>query len=100
VQLTEQLDEICDAIQMAILVKFPVKLFSPSLFQSILRNITLHLPRGYEIIAGTMTVNIHQYYKLSKVAVLANSHYIKLILYISLNAAHNHFTLYRILYRI
>jgi len=65
--------------------------------QSILRNITLHLPEGYELIAGTRTEDINQYYKLSKVSIVANSHSIKLILHIPLKSADHSFTLYKII---
>jgi len=58
-QLTQQLDEILDAIQLAISGSLSIKLISPSSLQSILRNITLHLPEGYELIAGTTTEYIH-----------------------------------------
>ena len=63
----------------------------------ILRNITLHLPEGYELIAGTRTENIHQYYKWSKVSIVANSHSIKLILHIPLKSADHSFMLYKII---
>jgi len=53
-----------------------MKLISPSLLQSILRNVTLHLPEGYELIAGTRPKDIHQYYQLSEVCIVSYSHYI------------------------
>jgi len=81
-QLTQQLDEMFNTIQVAISGSPSMKLISPSSLQSILRNITLHLPEGFEMIAGTRTKDIHQYYKLSKVSIIANSHCIKLILHI------------------
>jgi len=74
-----------------------MKLISPSSLQSILRNITLHLPEEYELIAGTRTEDIHQYYKLSKVSIVANSNCIILILHIPLKSADHHFTLYKII---
>jgi len=58
-QLTQQLDEIFDAIQLDISGSLSMKLISPSSLQSILRNVTLHLPEGYELIAGTRTEDIH-----------------------------------------
>ena len=66
-QLTHRLDEIFDATQLAISGSLSMELISPSSLQSILRNITHHLPEGYELIAGTRTEDIYQYYKLSKV---------------------------------
>jgi hypothetical protein len=60
-QLTQKLDAIVDAIQLANSGSLSMKLLSPSSLQSILRNITLHLPEGYELIAGTRTEEIYQY---------------------------------------
>ena len=96
-QLTQQLDEIFDAIQLAISGNLSMKLISPSSLQSVLRNITLHLPKGYKLIASTRTKDIHQYYKLSKVSIVANSHSLKLILHIPLKSAGHSFTLYKII---
>jgi len=94
-QLTQQLDEIFDTIQLAISGSLSMKLISLSSLQSILRNITLHLPEGYELIAGTRTEDIHQYYKLSKVSIVASSHSIKHIFHISLKSVVHSFTLYK-----
>jgi hypothetical protein len=73
-----------------------MKLISPSSLQSILKNITLHLPEGYELIAVTRTEDIHQYYKLSEVSIVANSHCSKLI-HIPLKSMDLSFTLYKII---
>jgi hypothetical protein len=94
-QLSQQLDEIFDSIKLAISGSFSMKLISPSSLQCILRNITLHLPEGYELIAGTRTEDIHQYYKLSKVSIVAIFHCIKLIIHISVKAKDLSFTLYK-----
>jgi hypothetical protein len=96
-QLTQQLDEIFDTIQLAISGSLSMKLISSSSLQSILRNITLHLPKGYELIAGTRTEDIHQYYKLSKVSIVANSHCIKLIIHTPLESINLSFTLNKII---
>jgi hypothetical protein len=58
-QLTQKLGEIFDTIKLAISGSVSMKLISPSSLQSILRNITLHLPEGYELIAGSRTEDIH-----------------------------------------
>ena len=63
----------------------------------VLRNITLHSPEGYELIAGTRTEDFRQYYKLSRVSIVANSHSIKLILHIPLKSIDHSFTLYKII---
>jgi len=74
-----------------------MKLISPSSLQSILRNVTLHLPEGYELIAGTRTKDIHQYYKLSKLSIVANFHCIKLIIHITLKFVDHSFMPYKII---
>jgi len=96
-QLTQQLDEIFDAIQLAISESLPIKLISPSSLQSILRNVKLLLPVGYKQIAGTRTEDIHQYYKLCKVSIVAKFHCIKLIIHISLKSVDHSFMLYKII---
>jgi len=47
-----------------------MKLISSCSLQSTLRNITLHMPEGYELIAGTRTEDIYQYYKFRKCQLL------------------------------
>jgi hypothetical protein len=74
-----------------------MKLISLSSIQIILRNTTLHLPEGYEAIAGTRTEDIKQYYKLYKGSIAANSHCIKHIIHISLKSIELSFTLYKII---
>jgi len=48
---------------------------------------SFHLPENYELIAGTRAENIHFYYKFVKVAAIANSHYIKIILNVPMKIA-------------
>ena len=75
----------------------PVKLIDPLTLQNILRNVTLQLPDGFEIIFGTKTEIMHQYYKIARVDVVANVHHVKLLISIPLKAAYNLFTLHRII---
>jgi hypothetical protein len=58
---------------------------------------SLHLPENCELIAGTRFENIHFYYKSVKVAAIANTHHIKIILHVPLKIASRHFVLYKIL---
>jgi len=57
--------------------------------------VSLHLLEGYELVAGTNINNIHLYYELVKVLVLANSHVIYLALNGPLQTANRDFTLFR-----
>ena len=92
-QLT-QLDDLFDAVQCAIHGKLPIKLVKHTL-QNILRNVTLHLPEGYELMVETRTENVHIYYELAKVSLVATAHSIKLIVSIPLKTT-SHFDLCRI----
>jgi hypothetical protein len=58
---------------------------------------SLHLPNGYELVAGTNVENIHLYYELTRVSVVANPHHIYLVLNIPLQMVNCHFTIFRII---
>ena len=64
IQLIQQIDELFDAVQYAILGKLPIKLVNPLELQNILRSVTLQLPEIYELVAGSNKENIHLYYEL------------------------------------
>jgi hypothetical protein len=85
------------AIQCVIQGNLPVKLIDPLTLQNILINVTLQLPDGFELIFSTKTENMHQYYQIAKVAVVANGHHVKLLISIPLKAAFHQFTLHRII---
>ena len=65
----------------------PIKLISPVVLHNILRNVTLKLPENLELITSTNLNNMHLYYELTTVSVVANSHNINLILNIPLKPA-------------
>jgi len=96
-QLTKRLDELTNAIHYVIMGSLPANLISPTTLQNILKNVLFHIPENYELIAGTRAENIHFYYKLVKVAGLANSNYIKIILNVPMKTAGRHFVLHRII---
>ena len=48
------------------------KTFNPLELPIILRNLILHLPECYELVAGTSMESVHLYYELTKVSVVAN----------------------------
>ena len=70
---------------------------SPLVFQNILTNVSLHLPEGCELVAGTNIHNIHLYYELIEVSGVTNAHKIHLVLNIPLPTANRHFTLFRVI---
>jgi len=59
-----------------------IKLVNPTVLRSILRNVMLRFP-VYELITGTSIENIHLYYDLTAVSIVANTHYINLLLHIT-----------------
>jgi hypothetical protein len=65
--------------------------------QIILRNVSLQLPEGYQLIAGTKTDDIHLYFELTTVSVIANTRGIKLLINVPLKTANCQFFLYNII---
>ena len=59
------------AIQCVVQGTLPVKLIEPWTLQNKIRNLTLQLLDGFDLIFGTKTENMHQYYQIAKVAVVA-----------------------------
>ena len=57
--LGQKFDDLMAAIQCVIQGNLPVKLIEPLTLQSILRNGTLQLPDGFELIFGTKTEIMH-----------------------------------------
>ena len=95
-QLTQQVDKLFNSIQYAIQGNLSIELVNPVVLQSILRNVKLQLPEKYQLIGGTHINNIHLYYELIKVSVIANAHCVHLILNVPLQFADRHYTLFRI----
>ena len=46
--MLQQINELLEAIQSVLQGKLPITLINPSALQNILRNVTLHLPEGYQ----------------------------------------------------
>jgi hypothetical protein len=96
-QLTQETDKLFNSLQSAIQGKLSIELVNPIFFQDILRNVSLHLPEGYELVAGTSSENTHLCYELTEISVVANAHFSHLVLNIPLQTAYRHFTLFRII---
>ena len=94
--LNQQLDELFNAVQYVMQGKLPMTLINPTVLQNILRNVSLQLPEGYELIAGVMTENICLYYELVKVSIATIPHCIRLIISVPLKTANYYFTLYKV----
>lgn len=96
-KLIQHIDDLFNAVQYPTLGKLPIKLVNPLQLQNILRNLTLQLPEGYELMAGTSREIIHLYYELTKVSVVANVYSVNLVLTVPLKWANLHFTLFRLI---
>ena len=77
--MIRQSDELIGAIQCELQGKLPINLITPTTVQGILRNISLHLPEGYELIVGTNADNIYVYCELVKVSIIGKARSNKLI---------------------
>ena len=72
------MDELINAVQHIITGKLPLSLVRPPTLLDILKNISLHLPEGYELITGTKLKDIHLYYTI-QTAIVGDSYHIKII---------------------
>ena len=72
-QLTQQQSELMNDIQCILWGKLSVNLLNRTALCNILRNVSLHLPEGCELFAGTRAENVHLYYELVKVAVIGDA---------------------------
>ena len=75
--------------------KLPISLINPTTLQSFLRNLSLYLPEGLELIVGTKTDKIYLYYELVQVSVIGDVHSIKLLVNVTLKIVNSQFTLYK-----
>jgi hypothetical protein len=89
-QMIQQTDELLTAIQYVMLGKLPVNLINPTTLQNILRNVSLQLPGGFDLIFVTKTENIHLLYEIANVTAVANVHGIKLIINVPLKQLVNY----------
>jgi len=96
-QMTQQVSDLISAVQSVLQGQLPMSLINPTTLQNILRNISMHSPEGYELITGSRTDSIYLYYELTSVALIGNSHGIKIIINVPLKTADQYFTLYDII---
>ena len=88
-QLIHQFDELLAAMQCVLQGKLPIALINPTTLQAILRNISLKMPEGYELVVGTKTDKIYLYYELVQVSVIGEAHSIKLFINVPLRTANS-----------
>ena len=72
-QLELSVDEFMDAMQFVMFGRVPVNLITPVMLQEMLKNVTLVLRYGYELIIGLTQNNVYLYYELIQTAKLADT---------------------------
>ena len=77
-KLEISIDELIDALQFVLLGKVPLNLLKPNVLQEMLKNVTMVLPGGREMIAGLNLNNMYLYYDMIQVTVLADVHSLNL----------------------
>jgi len=68
-RLIQQLNKLFEVVQCMI-QGYPVKLINPTTLHNILRNVSLNLQDGYELILGTQMDNVYSYYDLISVTLV------------------------------
>jgi hypothetical protein len=63
-QLEISIDEFVDAMQYVHLGRTTLNLVSPTTLRELLKNVTLVLPGGYELIVGLRPNNVYLYYEV------------------------------------
>jgi hypothetical protein len=75
----------------------PINFVNPTVLLGILKNVSLQLPNSHTLIAGIRSENIHLYYELIKVSIIATPHNLKLLLNVPLKTTDQRFTLFKII---
>ena len=70
-RLIQQLDELSNAIQSVIQGSLSICLLKPTVLLNILKNVSLQLPSGYELIAGIRAETLHLYCELVNLSLAA-----------------------------
>ena len=96
-QLELQINELLEAFQTLVTGKILPRLIQFKVLQDILRNVTLNLPQGYELIMGTQFNNMPWYVKHVKAALLADLYSYMLVLYFPLTMEDRKYELLKVI---
>jgi hypothetical protein len=91
-RIETRIDETLVALQFVLTGRVPVNLISPTVLHGILVNVSLSLPEGYELPAGTRNYGLSWYYEFISTAMLG----ILLVLSIPLKEVTAQFELYKV----
>jgi hypothetical protein len=94
-QLETSIYEFVDAMQYVQLGRTPLNLVSPTMLQELLKNVTLILPEGCELIAGLRPNDVYLYYKVIQTVMLADVYSFKLVLNVPLKTVNRQYELYK-----
>ena len=94
-QLELQVDELLGALQVLLLGKIPVNLITFAHLYDVLKNVTLRLPEGYELVFGAQPGSTPWYVKYVKAAMLADLHSFYVIMYFPLTSFDRTYQLYK-----
>jgi hypothetical protein len=90
-----QVNELLEAFKTLATGKIPPRLIALNNLQDILKNVTLSLPEGYELVMGTQYNNMPWYIKQVRAALLAKLHNFLLVMYFPLTVVDRKYELYR-----
>jgi hypothetical protein len=94
-QLELSIDEFIDAMQYVLIGRVPVNLISPVMLQEMLKNVSLVLPDGLELIIVLSPNQVYMQYAVIQTATLADTHSFKLVLNVPLKTVGRQFELYK-----
>jgi hypothetical protein len=95
-QLELSIDELMFTLQYLQLGKIPLNLISPIMLRDMLKNVSLVLPEGCDLIVSLRPNNVFMYYEVIQAVMLADLHSFKLVLIVPLKTMNVQFTLYRL----
>ena len=93
--LEVNIDELIDALQYVHLGRIPMNLVSPTTLRELLRNVTLTLPEGLELIVGLRPNSVYLYHEVVEAIMLAGVHSFKLVLNFPLKTVNRQYELYK-----
>ena len=73
----------------------PLNLVGPTTFRELLKNVTLALPEGLELIVRLRPNNVYLYYEVIEDIMLADLHSFKLVLSVPLKTVNRQYELYK-----
>jgi hypothetical protein len=95
IQAEIHIDELMTVLQSIMIGKIPVNLITPRILQNIIKNVSLSLPDGYDLVAGSEFGQMKWYYELIQVNMMTSSRGFIMILSIPLKDEHRRYEVYR-----